>query len=489
MKKRFYIALALFLTQATTLLILGLALESSLRATFLLTFFIITFYLVIYFIGGLSKLFVNLIYGLGLFLLMYFFKDYRFAFVVIGTFIFLLNPLSYVENKLAKRLDNPDPIELQKLVKRSYYPYYDYRVKMKDYYHLPQTIKFYRKKAYYRLINITTFVLAGLGIFLTLMELNTMVTEIAALRLESILIFYVVIVIFVSALILYKKGFKSLRHFVTPIIFLPMPLLAVMTNLTLAWKISIASITGVAALLLIFFELYQYFQRVSYHSSNYLDSNNNHFVYANLLYEPYMFNEYYTLVGKYELRLDIETFHKKFQKILVYANFRMFFITSYVDTGSSIIIYTQFNKRHLKLPEKFSNYLEKVYETSSITTIRLDPSHTIYEQTFYRSDDYIVARAVTHGKMMKNLEINAPLIISMYFYFNNIDNLKEFIKNYKVDIISLAENVVTIKVEFEIVNVDYLIDLKVREILLNALIYEGTYIRITVATRGEINEN
>ncbi|MGI6782240.1 MAG: hypothetical protein ACOX56_05400 [Acholeplasmataceae bacterium] len=44
---------------------------------------------------------------------------------------------------------------------------------------------------------------------------------------------------------------------------------------------------------------------------------------------------------------------------------------------------------------------------------------------------------------------------------------------------------ITVKVEFEIANVDYLIDLKVREILLNALINDGHYVRITAATRGE----
>ena len=146
MKKRFYIALTIFIVVSLTLFILGLALPKSLSAIFLLVFFISTFYLVIYFIGGLSKLFVYLIYGAGLFLLMYFFTKYRFAFVIIGTFILLMNPLSYFENTLAEKLDSPDPIEFQMLVKRSYFPIFDYRAKMKEYLHLPQARKFYKKK-------------------------------------------------------------------------------------------------------------------------------------------------------------------------------------------------------------------------------------------------------------------------------------------------------------------------------------------------------
>ena len=193
MKKRFYIASITFMVMALTFLILPLALPGNLSAIFLLAFFISTFYIVIYFIGGLSKLFVYLIYGIGLFLLMYFFTDYQFALIIIGTFILLLNPLGYFENKLAKALDSPDPIEFQMLVKRSYFPIFDYRAKMKEYYHLPQARKFYKRKKYYYLVNITTFVLAGIGIFLTLLELNTMANDLQQLRLESILVFYIVI--------------------------------------------------------------------------------------------------------------------------------------------------------------------------------------------------------------------------------------------------------------------------------------------------------
>ena len=264
---------------------------------------------------------------------MYFFTDYQFALIIIGTFILLLNPLGYFENKLAKALDSPDPIEFQMLVKRSYFPIFDYRAKMKEYYHLPQARKFYKRKKYYYLVNITTFVLAGIGIFLTLLELNTMANDLQQLRLESILVFYIVISIFISALIIYKKGFNSLKHILIPMIFLPMPLLAFMTNMELHWKITIAAITGLVTLMLVIHTIYQYFRRVAYHSSNYLDSNNNHFVYANLLYEPYMFNEYFTTVGKYELNLDIDSFHENFDDVLTYANFKMFFITAYIDTG------------------------------------------------------------------------------------------------------------------------------------------------------------
>lgn len=485
MKRRFYIALGFFLIQSITLLTLSLTLDPGLRPSFLLAFILLTLYLILYFIGGLSKLFVYLIYGAGIFLLLYFFAEYQFALIVIGTFVLLLNPLSYFENRLAKSIDNPDPIEFQKLVKQSYFPYYDYRAKMKEYYHLPQTRKFINEKRYYRLINIATFLLAGFGIFLSLLELNLMADDLAHFRLESILVFYVVIIIFVSALILYKKGFKSTVHFLSAVIILPMALLVFMTDLSLGWQISIASIAVLATIIIVIWQIHNYFQRVAYHESTYINSNTNNEVHANVLYEPYIFNDSYILVGKYELPIDIDTFHQKFNKLLAYANYRLFFISAYVNTGSSIIIYTQFHKKRTKAPAMFSNFLEKTYKTSTRSNIQLDPSHEIYEKSFYRTDDYIVARAISLGKLMKKIEIQSPIIINMFFYFNDVNNLKDFIELYQVDIISFAENVITIKVEFEIVNVEYLIDLKVREILLNALINEGSYIRITAAWKNE----
>lgn len=165
------------------------------------------------------------------------------------------------------------------------------------------------------------------------------------------------------------------------------------------------------------------------------------------------------------------------------------FISAFVETGSSIILYTQFHKNNKNDAIKFSNFLEKTFETSVLSQISDDPSYAIYENTFYRSDDYIVARAVSLGALMKEMEITDPLIISMYFYFKNLDLLKDFNDLYKVDIVAVEHDLVMIKVEFEIVNVEYLIDIKVREILLNALINDGTYVRITAAMKGELHAN
>lgn len=489
MKQRLLIASSIFLIVLVTFTTLALTLKSSMRPIFLLAFFVTTFYLAIYFIGGFSKLIVYLIYGMGLFLLTYFFNQYWFAFVVIGTFIFVMNPLAYFENKLAPLLDSPDPFELQMLVTRSYFPYYDYRAKMKEYYHLPQVRKFKRERTYYRLVTASTIVLAAVGIFLTIMELNLIVADFKNIRLESILTFYLVVVIFGSAVILNKKGFKSLRHFITPFVFLPMALLVFMTELTLIWKISISAGAVFLTLVALGLELYQYYQRVTYHKSSYIDSNTNYLVHANVLYEPYMFNEYFTIVGKFEISTSNTSFNNKLQKVLTYANFKRFFISAYVETGSSIILYTQFHKKHRKNLEKFSNFLEKTFETSVLSAISDDPSHSIYENTFYRQDDYIVARAVSLGALMKELEITSPLIISMFFYFKNLQLLQDFIELYPIDVVNITEDLVMIKVQFEIVNVDYLIDIKVREILLNALINDGTYIRITAAMKGEEHED
>lgn len=487
MKKRFYIAAGLWLLQVITLIFVAIFAKMDQKQALLLIYFINTFYLVLFFIGGLSKLLIYMIYGLIIFLCMHYFPDYIFVFVVSGTFLLLLNPLYYFENLLAKYIDKQDPIEFQRLVSKSYFPYYDYRAKMKEYYHLPQAKKMHESKAYRWSINIVTISLFALGIFLGLNELKNIGLDLTKFRLEAWLVFYVVIVIFITALLLYKKGYRSSFRFLSTVIFIPtIYLVFIPENLSIGFKIASSILLALINISLIAINIIWYFRRVVYVESKYVDIETQSLVYANSLYEPYLYNDSYTYVGIYKLDIDLETFQNSFKKLLIKANLKLFFITAYVYKDDTVTIYTQFHYGRKKEALRFKKYLDKVYNTNVAYELVEDVNHEIYEKNFYQKDDYIIARALSYAKLLKKLDLKGNIFYKIYFYFNEEDDLNTFNQFEPIRQCEMNINKLTGVVEFQIENTEYIIDLKMREILLAALMSDANYIKLDAGWKGDI---
>ncbi len=484
MKKRFFISLSIILTTLTAFIVFWYVLDEKYQFAFMLGFLIIALYSILYFIGGLSKLLIYLFYGLITAMLIYYFQSYAIGFVIMGTALFILNPLSPLENKLAVKIDSPEAITAYNLVPKEKRVFYLYRSNMKDFYHLPQTRKLYKKKSYYYLRQIITLILFSAATFLAIHQLKDIGLNLSTYTHYIWITFYYILVLYIVALMIYKKGFSSgirvaMITVLPPIVYI----LLFTSDLDLSWRLGFGLSVALMAVGVIVYQIIFYFQRVTYSAYHYYDSDENAEVFANALYEPFVYSESYNTIVKYTLTLSLDKFNTRLNDILIYANFYGFIITAYLVKSNKLIIYTVFKTGTKSRMYKFQNLLNKYFETKVSLDIKHDPQTALYEELFTHKPAYIVQRAVSLGKLLKELNIESPLIISLFFYFKNLDDLEEFAKIYQIEIIKLDDTSEAIRVDIQIANTEYLIGIKIREVLLNSMIYNGQYIRVLVHTQ------
>jgi len=111
-----------------------------------------------------------------------------------------------------------------------------------------------------------------------------------------------------------------------------------------------------------------------------------------------------------------------------------------------------------------------------------DPNKEIYEKTFFHHPDYIIARAQSLAELLKELGNKTKIIISFIVYFELDDELELFSKEFPVthlDDLS-EEDYLTVRIDIPSINVDYMIESKIREVLLGLLIHHGKFVRISV---------
>jgi hypothetical protein len=111
-----------------------------------------------------------------------------------------------------------------------------------------------------------------------------------------------------------------------------------------------------------------------------------------------------------------------------------------------------------------------------------DPNKHQYELNFFHRPDYIVARGLALANLLKELEIKTRIIVSMIVYFENEEDLLEIQKIYstlRLDDLS-EDEYITARMDVSLINVDYVIEAKIREMLLELLIHSGKFVRISV---------
>ncbi|MDY0277734.1 MAG: hypothetical protein RBQ97_06585 [Acholeplasma sp.] len=482
MKKRIIILLTTFLFMFITLFVSFFIIDREFRRIILALSLIFFTYSSIYFIGGIGKLVSSIIYGIGLGILLSLLPKYDNALFFIGTFLFALNPLSDFEQVVEERFPTDRSIISQ--LKGSYEPYYEYRKEIKNYYHLPQMRKIYTKPRYLKLRRAVTIVMAMLAVFLLIREVNNLINLLKHFDIHTFFAStYSVIILSFLTVILYHKGFQSTLNLLTVSIFPP-----ISYSLFLVVKPTyLGIILGLVILVLgIIIGLYQYFSfrsRIVYEYYFYYDNEKQAEVYANALYEPFVYNEDFNQTVIFKIKTNIQFFNKIFHSIVVYADLHRFYITAYTYNRNEIVLYTEFHHQENKTITKFKNYLETVFEGSIKSDLIIEKGKKFYEENFFHNNDYIVARTVYLAEILKKLEIKSNVIISMVAYFNDLKDINELSnKNYTV--VRLPEydmkNVFTARIDMKVANVEYIIDSKVRELLLDLLINHGTYVRISV---------
>ncbi|CCV64349.1 conserved hypothetical protein [Alteracholeplasma palmae J233] len=482
MKKRLYIFIGALIGIILTLPIAIFKLNNDQRIIYTLFFIVATLYAFIFLFNGFPKLIVYFIYGAITTVLLYFLPDYHYAIIAIGTILFVLNPLVNIEEKLEKRVNQDFVLPLRISLRGSYWPFYNYRKEMKHYYHLPQTRKLYTKSTYLRLRQTTTLVMFFAAIYLFINELKNIAFELGNYDVQNFFMFYAVISLFIATFILYNKGFRSLLRVITILMFPPMVYAVWFTNFLVVTKIIFMlglGFVGISALVL---EIVGSLRRVAYSEYHYYDVEEQWEVFANDLFEPLVYNETFSVFGKYSFKYDLEKFKKELNSILIYANIKKFIITAYVYDGKNVIIFTEWNQKKARSAQKFVDYLEHKFNNKVTSEILYDKQKTMYEKYFFHKTEYIVARALTLSERLKELEMNNHVILSFVFSFQNPGDIESLSKKYYLTRLDELDDdeYYAVRLDAKVANNAYIIETRVRDILLDAMISQGQYVRISV---------
>jgi len=409
-------------------------------------------------------------------------QPYHLPIVIVGTLLFVLNPLSGFELYLESHLNDEDVLPVRFSIRGSYWPFFSYQREMKNFYHLPQARKLFTKSWYLHTRQLTTLSLFSLGIFLLIHSINLIANSLDNFDWMNFFIFYVIIMVFIMALFMFKKGFTSTFRLIVVSLFPPVIYMFLVSDFPNAIKYSFAGSFVIIGIVVGIVEIVNLYKRVAYDSYHYFDVNQQTEVYANALFEPLVYNESFTQCAEYSIKVPLEEFQQHFQDILVYANYFKFIITAYAYKRNTVYLYADFHEKNAKRAEKFKSNLEAKFKTSASLSLQHDPNKEIYEKNFFHQPDYIIARAQSLAGLLKDLEIKTKIIISFIVYFELEDELEEFSKEYTItELDDLSDEAyLTVRIDLPCINVDYIIESKIRELLLSLLIHHGKFVRVSV---------
>lgn len=483
MKRRIVIAGSLTILIFILLPIALILLNLRGQGIFMISAIIALVYVGVYVFGGVPKLIIYFIYGgITLAFLLLLDDPYHLPIVIVGTLLFVLNPLSSFEKFLETHLKAEDVLPISFSIRGSLWPFFSYQKEMKNFYHLPQARKLYTMKWYLQLRQLTTLLLFSLGIFLFILSVNLIVNTLDDFNWMHFFIFYIIIIVFIMAFFMFKKGFTSTFRLLVVALFPPVIYLFLVSDFPAAIKYSFSGSLVILWLGLSIVEIIRYYQRVAYDAYHYFDLDQQTEVFANALFEPLVYNETFTLCTQYQIKTKLDSFQKVFTEILIYANYFHFIITAYAYKNEVIYLYADFHNKKEKRAHKFKSYLESKFKGSIALQIEDDPNKEIYEKTFFHQPDYIIARAQSLAGLLKELEIKTKIIISLIVYFELEDELESFSKEYpttELDDLS-DEDYLTVRIDIPSINVDYMIESKIREVLLSLMIHHGKFVRISV---------
>lgn len=492
MKKRLIVSSVLIMMLLISLVIVFIFSQPALRIIYGVITIITIGLTLIYLFSGTAKFIIMLIYIVSISLGVIFLRDYEHAVIAIGTLAILVNPLSNVEEYLEKKLKREDILPLSISLRGKYWAFFSYRAEMRNYVNLPHTKKLYTKVWYLRVRQITSIVMLFTAIFLFFNELKNIYIDLTDYNPYKMMIFYGVIAIFVLAFILIKKGFTLMVRVAIMFTFVPIVFLINMLDLELLSRILLSLVVSMIGISYLVFEKINSLKNVGYNAYEYYDAGDKRYVYANEFYEPYVYNEIYTLISIYKIKTDLKTFEQKLNDILFYANCKHFMITAYTFNGNYIELYTDFYYKDQKKASKFDTFLEGLFQSKVEFKSFEDKYKQTYEKTFFHKSEYIVARALKLSDLLSELRIiQKELIISIVFTFNSIEDIIELSKYYyvaRMEEFDTSEYFAA-RVSVRTSNSKFAIEQKIRDVLLNAMIYRATYVRILVYYEGDFKND
>ncbi len=299
---------------------------------------------------------------------------------------------------------------------------------------------------------------------------------------KQIIQFYYVIALFAMTFTLFKKGFTAFFRMAITVMFIPVIYLIVLSQTQEVTKWITATTVLVIAIIYWIHEKNNSLKRVLYHAYEYHDVDTQSDVYANALYEPLVYNEVYALVGIYELPMSGAKFDRAFHDVLYYANRKHFIITAYTVSDHKVMIYTEFYNKHVKRTKLFHKYLEELFDVKVKMDAVYDVPKRIYEKNFFHKQEYIVARTLSLAELLIELEGETEIIISMVFSFKAFEDMQAMAREYSVTRMPELddETYYAARISTKSSNRKYMIESKVRDMLLTGMIHHGEYVRVLV---------
>lgn len=432
-------------------------------------------YSVIYMLFGLPRLVIYFIYSILLVPILILVKQYQLLLLSVYTITVVLNPLSFLEVILDKALPINQTETFGFIPNGKYKTFYKYRRAMKERYHLPQVKKLYTKPLYQFLRTSSVILLFSLLIFLLTFSARDIILG-EGLGFTNLLTVYTSFVLTMALMILYKSGFTSMLRVYKIFIFPAILFIIGYFDFNIYMKVSLFFIIILAMIGVVSSEIYLYYSRVLYDSYTYNDLNNNQKVYANALYEPFIYNEDKLSSYKYMIKTTKDDFNKEFHNLLVYFNLNKVILTAYVIKENYVNLYIE--TYNLKIAKKIKNKLDNIFNVKVIKRVIKDQDY--YEKSFLHNHEYIISRAKSLAHLLKDLNINQPVIISTNMYFKNLVDANIIMNKYNSKVVEQKEDYISIETYLKVQNQDFLIETALRGLLLDMLVHSGVFIRVMV---------
>ena len=175
------------------------------------------------------------------------------------------------------------------------------------------------------------------------------------------------------------QKFTSTFRLIVVSLFPPVIYMFLISDFPNAIKYSFSGSFVIIGIVVAIVEIANYYKRVAYDSYHYFDVNQQTEVFANALFEPLVYNESFTQVAEYQIKVPLDKFQKYFEEILVYANYFKFIITAYAYKRNTVYLYADFHEKNAKRAEKFKSNLESKFKTTATLNLQHDPNKEIYE--------------------------------------------------------------------------------------------------------------
>lgn len=430
---------------------------------------------------GISKLIVYGIYALFISIALIILPEYDIAFITVGMLLYLINPLANLEMWIKNKFNEELP-PLKFYLRKSYAPYYEYREEMKNYYHKPQAIKLMNNELYVFLRRALYIFMTALGLYLFIRGLNELIKIFDSFNIHTFFAnSYSILSVLILTMLLYKKGFKT--TFRTGLYFLLPPLiyLVFLSNLGPFLKPFTGIILIVFSIVSIIFGVIAYYKRVVYESYSYIDIETQEEVFANALFEPVAYNESFNLTSTFTIKTNMNRFNKNLHRIITYANFHRFFIVAYTYRRRQVTIHAHFNFQDEHKITRFQTFISSLFEQGVTKETIVDTHKLNYEKKFFHNKEFIKARAIYLADLLKDLKIDTEVIISIVAYFEDPIELQLFTDYYQAFLIpELSDDVLTVRIDYSVSNIEELISNRVDDILLKLVLFNGNYVRLSM---------